>query len=102
MIITLSQAKKHLNIEDDRTDEDEYIMELIEVVESVIENDIKKTIVSVLDANGIAPTPLKQATKILIATFFENREATIVGLRMEKTPLSYEYLIAPYKKYTVG
>lgn len=101
MIITLAQAKKQLNIEPEFEDDDEYITELIEVAEIVIANDINRVLTDILDSEGQVPAPLKHAAKILIATYYANREAVTAGT-VSKTPLSYSALINAYKNFTVG
>lgn len=102
MIITLSQAKKQLNIESDFEDDDELITELIEVSETVISNDINRLLVDVLDVNGLVPSPLKHAAKILVAHFYKHREITVESVKLENVPISYKYLINAYKNFTVG
>ena len=104
MIISLDQAKAHLNIDPSFTDDDTYLTELIETVEIIIENDINRSIdeVLLLFDSVKATKAIQHAAKILMATLYANREATIVGVRMEKAPLSYEHIISNYKTYTVG
>lgn len=104
MIITLEQAKKQLNIDPGFTDDDTYITELIGTVEIIIENDINRTMeeVVLLYDSVKSMKALTHAAKILLATYYANREATIVGVRMEKTPLSYDHIINAYRNYTIG
>lgn len=104
MIITLDQAKAHLNIDLAFTDDDTYITELIDTVEIIIENDINRTMeeVATLYDPVKSMKALIHAAKILLATYYANREAAIVGVRMEKTPLSYDHIINAYRNYTVG
>ena len=45
---------------------------------------------------------LKQAMLLLIGHFYANREPIIIGVNTTKIPYAYEYLIAPYKHYTVS
>ena len=40
MYIQLYQVKKHLNIDEDFRDDDEYLMSLVEVAEKVVEKNI--------------------------------------------------------------
>ena len=104
MIITLEQAKKQLNIDPGFSDDDDYLTELIDTVEIIIENDISRTMdeVTTLYDPVKSMKALTHAAKILMATYYANREATIVGVRMEKTPLSYDHIINAYRNYTVG
>lgn len=101
-IITLEQAKKHLNISEDFLEDNEYITDLIDVAENLIEMDIHKTIQSIEMSEGSIPPLLKHAVKLLICNFYENREDVIVGAVVNKIPISYRYLISKYKTYTIG
>lgn len=49
--------------------------------------------------SGVLPKPLFQAVLLLIGHLYENREPVIVGVGVQKMPLSIEYLIAPYKNW---
>ena len=101
MIITLNEAKKHLNIGLDFIEDDGYITLLIDVAENLIEKDIRKSIVSIVLLEGKTPPVLLHAAKLLIGNFYENREDVIVGASVNKIPLSYRYLISKYKSYTI-
>ena len=97
-ILTIIEAKKHLNLDSTFLEDDEYIQSLIEVAENLIENDTSKVL---SDFTAIPPV-LKHAAKILISTFYENREAVIVGVSINEVPFSYKYLIGGFKKWTIA
>lgn len=97
-IITLTEAKKHLNIDEEFTEDDNYIQSLIDVAENLIENDTQK----VLSSFSAIPPVLKHAAKILISTFYENREAVVIGTIVSEVPFSYKYLIGGFKKWTIA
>jgi hypothetical protein len=48
------------------------------------------------------PRGLKQAMLLLLGHFYQVREPVIIGVNATKIPYAYEYLIAPYKNYTVA
>lgn len=100
-LITLDQAKKHLNIDEALVEDDQYIQELIEMSDYLIESDVHDTIANIAEVHGSIPLILVHAAKIIVATMYANREATIVGASISNVPLSYKYLISKYKKYTV-
>ena len=52
MYIQLDYAKKHLNIEEDFTEDDEYILGLIEVAESAVRVHINEDFASIAEKNG--------------------------------------------------
>lgn len=95
MYVTLEEAKKHLNIDTDFTDDNTYIQSLINVAENVVQKNID---VELSDLGETLPTPLKQAMLLLIGNYYANRESVTFGAA---TPLphAYEYLIALFKNY---
>ena len=52
MYIQLDLAKKHLNIEEDFTEDDEYILSLIEVAESAVRVHVNEDFASIAEKNG--------------------------------------------------
>lgn len=94
MYITLEEAKKHLNINDDFTDDDEYILSLINVAENVVQKHIDRE----LSEFEELPTPLKQAMLLLIGNYYANRESVAFS-SVTALPHAYEYIIALFKNY---
>jgi uncharacterized phiE125 gp8 family phage protein len=45
------------------------------------------------------PAPLKVAVMMLVAQWYENREAAAVGVSVEKLPFAVEALVQPYRVY---
>lgn len=45
------------------------------------------------------PEPIRTALKILVATWYENREALVTGTIATQLPLSVQMLLAPYRVY---
>ena len=50
---------------------------------------------------GILPLGLHQAMLLLIGHFYMVREPIIIGVNNYKIPYAYQYLIAPYKNWTL-
>lgn len=97
MYITLEQAKKHLNIENDFHDDDEYILGLISVAENAVEVHCNRSLAETAERNGgCLPSPLLQAMLLIIGDFYREREP--LG-KLYSLPLSYEYLINLYINY---
>lgn len=98
MYIQLDYAKKHLNIEDDFKEDDEYILGLIEVAESAVRVHINEDFASIAEKNGgCLPAPILQAALLMIGNLYTNREP--LGSKLQELPLSYQYLIDLYKNY---
>lgn len=98
MYIQLDLAKKHLNIEEDFTEDDEYILSLIEVAESAVRVHVNEDFASIAEKNGgCLPPPILQAVLLMIGNLYTNREP--LGTNQQELPLSYQYLIDLYKNY---
>ena len=59
--VELQLAKKHLNVEESFTEDDEYIKGLIEAAEAVVEKDICEELKTLSGEDGKSlPAPLRQ------------------------------------------
>ncbi len=47
------------------------------------------------------PLPLKHAILLLIGHLYMLREPVVVGVNVSEVPMSFKYLLAPYKNWTV-
>ena len=98
MYIQLDLAKKHLNIEEDFTEDDEYILSLIEVAESAVRVHINEDFASIAEKNGGCLPPLiLQAALLMIGNMYQNREP--IGTKNQALPFNYQYLIDLYRNY---
>lgn len=98
MYIQLYQVKKHLNIDEDFRDDDEYLMQLVQVAEKVVEKNIDIKLEKLEDEDGFIPVPLTQAMLLLVGNFYANRES-VAFASTNNVPYSYQYLIDLYKNY---
>lgn len=98
MYIQLDLAKKHLNIEDDFIEDDEYILSLIEVAESAVRVHINEDFADIAEKNGgVLPPPILQAALLMIGNLYMNREP--IGTKSQALPFNYQYLIDLYRNY---
>jgi len=98
MFIPLDLAKQHLNVEPDFTDDDEYILGLIDVAEQAVRVHVNEDFDKLAENNGgCLPAPLVQSALLMIGNLYQNRET--VGIKTQKLPYNYEYLIDLYKNY---
>jgi len=97
MYITVEDLKKHLNI--DFSDDDEYLISLIEVAQASIEMYVSTSLSDYEISSGKLNPMLVHAIKILAGTFYANREAVAFA---EPRPIPYtlDYLVKPFRKYT--
>lgn len=98
MYIPLDIAKKHLNIEDSFTDDDQYITGLIDAAEQAVRVHVNDDFDVIAEKNGgCIPTPLFQAILLQVGNLYQNRE--IVGSKTVALPFGYQYLIDLYRNY---
>lgn len=96
MFVTIDEVKRFLNI-GDMFDDDLIIGEFIEAAEAAIEKHIEQPVITFIEDGDLNPA-LKTAIKYLAAHFYMNREAVSYG-QPYSVPLSYFYLLQPFKKY---
>lgn len=94
MGITLDEIKAHLNIEKDWHGEDQYLQSLIDAAKVVVQKHICDSIDSKTSEEQL---PLAHAIKLLVGTFYMNRESLS---NLNKANHSYEYILSLYKNYS--
>lgn len=93
--LTLSMLKQQLVISDDFDDDDEYLEALGDTAEELVEQQIDKSLVAVLeDNNGHMPAPLLHACKMIVEYLYDNR-----GSSDSEIPSAFYYMCALYRNY---
>ena len=101
MFITVSDAKRHLNLTDEFFNEDdEYIRELIEVAEDAVSKRISKPLSKCITKDGGLEASVKHSILLLVGTYYSQREATSPNTVTE-VPYTLEYLADLNKHYTI-
>lgn len=96
---TLSDAKKHLNIEASFTDDDSYITSLLNVAELAVQNYCDD--ITFEDWTALtAPVAIVQAVYFLVGNFYGNRQAIAFAQAVE-IPYTFQFLLNPYKNFVV-
>ena len=98
MYLQLNQIKKHLNIDEDFKGDDEYILQLAQSAQEVVEVHIDRPLDSLTNEEGNLPSSLIQAMLLLVGTWYANRESVSFASTYV-LPHSYDYIIALYKNY---
>ena len=96
--VSLEQAKKHLMVDASFSEDDGYIIELIEVAESVVAEELCVTLAEIETPEGFMPPGVRQAILLLVGNYYSNREP-VAFASSSKVPLSYDYLIGLYRNY---
>ena len=98
MYLQLYQIKKHLNIDEDFHSDDEYLVELAQAAQNVVEVHLDRPLDSLENEEGYIPSSLTQAMLLLIGTWYASRESVSFASNSDLHH-SYDYIIALYKKY---
>ena len=93
-MITLDEAKKHLNIEIDYLDDDVYIDLILGVCTVAVKNAINDSSTDDITLK----LPLKQAILLLTGNLYANREP-VAYTTVVKVPYTFDFLINPYVAY---
>lgn len=96
--IPLELAKKHLNLDEDYTEDDEYILGLVAAAKGAVEKALNASLDRLAEENGgEVPMAIIQAILLMVGNLYQNREIT--GSKVAALPYNFEYLINLYKHY---
>lgn len=98
MFLDLEATKKHLNVDSDFYEDDDYITSLIQVAESIVEKHIDTSFEDIVGEDGSIPRPILQAMLLMVGNLYANREAVTFGTATQ-LPLAYTYLLSLYKRF---
>jgi uncharacterized phage protein (predicted DNA packaging) len=93
-IISVDVSKAHMNVVG--TDDDTLIASKIEAAEAWIDRWLSEPMADMEEV----PADLKQAVLMLAAHFYENREATLVGLSAEDVPLGVWDILTQHREWS--
>lgn len=97
-MLNLELIKKHLNIDDGFTEDDDYLLMLKDVALKTIERHIDHDLNSLLE-DGELPSPILQAALLYIGNMYQSRESVAFTSAIE-IPFAYDYLLSLYKDYS--
>ncbi len=99
-MVNIDLIKKHLNIDTEFDDDNEYLLFLDSVAVATIERHIDKSYNQLAAENGGAiPFPILQAELLYIGNLYNSRESITFG-SADEIPFTYDYLLALYKDYS--
>lgn len=96
-IVSLASAKAHLNVT--ITEDDALIQGKVDAAEAHIEKLLGFTLASGFGSSSGVPEDVQEAILQLVGHFYENREATLVGVTAEEIPFGVWQLIAAHREY---
>lgn len=100
MFVTLNIAKKHLNIDDDFKDDDNYIISLIKVAEDAVQKNENIALEELLEGGELPPSVI-HSILLLVGNLYNSREAATYSI-VSEVPYSYKYLINLNRNWSVG
>lgn len=98
--MTLNEVKKHLNIDESFTEDDDYITDLIKVAEDAVAKNENIALNDMIE-DGELPPSVKHSILLLVGNLYNNREATSYSVPSE-VPYAYKYLVNLNRNFTVG
>ena len=99
--LSLDTVKKHIIVDADFHDDDDYIGQLMDVAEASVEKHLDIDLAALEDAEGNLPSPIVHAMMLMVGQLYMNREPVSVGT-MAEIPLNYRYLIGLYQRHSIG
>jgi len=106
-LFTPDELKAQLNVTDDG--DDTLLGRLTKAVRAYLESQLGFLIDEKWPPTGdddaevtSAPEDLRQGALMLAAHWYENREASLVGLTLQSLPMGFDEIIANYRNYTFG
>lgn len=100
MFVTLNIAKKHLNIDDDFKDDDNYIISLIKVAEDAVQKNENIALEELLEGGELPPSVI-HSILLLVGNLYNSREAATYS-SVSEVPYAYKYLINLNRNWSVG
>ena len=93
-------AKKHLNIDDDFKDDDNYIINLIKVAEDAVQKNENIALEELLEGGELPPSVI-HSILLLVGNLYNSREAATYS-SVSEVPYAYKYLINLNRNWSVG
>lgn len=95
--VSLADIKAHLRLPDDETGEDAYLSALIVAARRGIETIINRAITDpdfVDDDRAV----VGQAVRLIVGSWYANREAVVTGTIVSETPVAASWLLKPLRR----
>lgn len=100
MFIRLSEAKKHLLLDDEFTLDDSYIISLIETAENAVAKAINKPLCACVTQEGTLPPTIKHSVLLLVGSMYANRES-VSPVQLHKISHGLDWLLGLDRHYHI-
>lgn len=100
MALDLTALKKHCNILDDT--DNEVLTRFLGAASAHVERQLGFKLTDTEQFPEGAPADVEQAILMLAAHWFENREASIVGVSAQAVPFGFDEIIREHRSYSFG
>lgn len=97
--VTLEDAKRQLEVDQDYTGDDELITAIIEDALEIAESDLCVPLLEIETEEGKLPGAVRRAVLLLIGSYYKNREDEIQNNESSRMYSSYQRLISNYRHY---
>ena len=102
-IVTIDELKEQLNLTEDLgAGDDALLARKLDAAQGHIERLLGFKIAVKYPQPADVPAPLKEAVMQLASHWFENREATIVGVAAQELPFGVWPIVNEYREYYFG
>ncbi|TDK38604.1 phage gp6-like head-tail connector protein [Rhizobium deserti] len=99
MIVSVDELKQQLNLSDDLgTGDDALIGRTIAAAQGLVERQLGYAIEMTYPVE--VPAALQQAVSLLACHWFENREATLVGVTGQEIPFGVREIVQEFREYS--
>lgn len=98
-MLTVDDLKKHLNIDHD--EDDAYIEDLIAVAEDAVATYLNQPIAEFVDAEGHMKPAIRHACRLLVGTYYANRESVVYSAPSE-LPDGVVALLLPLRRFVTS
>ena len=100
MIVTVEEMKQQLGFTDDMGSLDDELLEgKIEAAQAHIERLLGYKLAEEFPSNSV-PADLKEAIRLLTAHWYENREASIVGVSAQEIPYGIRDIVREHRNWS--
>ena len=98
-MLKVDDLKKHLNIDHD--EDDAYIEDLIAVAEDAVATYLNQPIAEFVDAQGNMKPAIRHACRLLVGTYYANRESVVYSAPSE-LPDGVVALLLPLRRFVTS